>query len=194
MNDGQKQSEFERVVMSHTKTLMFKALQMTRNRSDSEDLVQETLVKAFKHFDRFRPGSNCRAWLLKIMTNTFITNWRRESRWLLSVSYDDVAEKIDCEQSCDVATPTAPSDSHIWDSPPAMLQIKAAIRSLPATAKAVVTLAILEGFSYEEIAEIEGLRLGTVKSRLHRARKQLQRDLSSLAELRGYESGCALER
>jgi RNA polymerase sigma-70 factor (ECF subfamily) len=75
-----------------------------------------------------------------------------------------------------------------------MHQIKAAIRRLPATAKAVVTLAVIEGFSYQEISEIEGLRLGTVKSRLHRARKQLRRKLGRLAELRGYESGCTLQR
>ncbi len=182
---AKKQREFEEVALVHTDALLRTALRMTKNQSDSEDLVQETMLKAYRFFDRFERGSNIKAWLFKIMTNIFINNYRQKSRKPSSVSYEDIDDnflyhQLENSKSKD-ADPEEILFAKLIDS-----DVRKAIGELPADFRMVVVLAFLEEFSYEEIAEIADIQLGTVKSRLHRARKLLQKSLWKYALLRGF--------
>jgi RNA polymerase sigma-70 factor (ECF subfamily) len=182
---AKKQREFEEVALVHTDALLRTALRMTKNQSDSEDLVQETMLKAYRFFDRFERGSNIKAWLFKIMTNIFINNYRQKSRKPSSVSYEDIDDnflyhQLENSKSKD-ADPEEILFAKLIDS-----DVRKAIDELPGDFRMVVVLAFLEEFSYEEIAEIADIQLGTVKSRLHRARKLLQKSLWKYALLRGF--------
>lgn len=182
---AKKQREFEEVALVHTDALLRTALRMTKNQSDSEDLVQETMLKAYRFFDRFERGSNIKAWLFKIMTNIFINNYRQKSRKPASVSYEEIDDNFlyhQLENSRNkVADPEEVLFAKLIDG-----DVRKAIDELPEDFRMVVVLAFLEEFSYEEIAEIADIQLGTVKSRLHRARKLLQRSLWKYALLRGF--------
>lgn len=182
---AKKQREFEEVALVHTDALLRTALRMTKNQSDSEDLVQETMLKAYRFFDRFERGSNIKAWLFKIMTNIFINNYRQKSRKPASVSYEEIDDNFlyhQLENSKNkVADPEEVLFAKLIDG-----DVRKAIDELPEDFRMVVVLAFLEEFSYEEIAEIADIQLGTVKSRLHRARKLLQRSLWKYALLRGF--------
>lgn len=182
---AKKQREFEEVALVHTDALLRTALRMTKNQSDSEDLVQETMLKAYRFFDRFERGSNIKAWLFKIMTNIFINNYRQKSRKPASVSYEEIDDNFlyhQLENSRNkVADPEEVLFAKLIDG-----DVRKAIDELPEDFRMVVVLAFLEEFSYEEIAEIADIQLGTVKSRLHRARKLLQKSLWKYALLRGF--------
>ena len=182
---AKKQREFEEVALVHTDALLRTALRMTKNESDSEDLVQETMLKAYRFFDRFERGSNIKAWLFKIMTNIFINNYRQKSRRPSSVSYEDIDDNFLYHQlensKSKVADPEEVLFAKLIDG-----DVREAIDELPEDFRMVVMLAFLEEFSYEEIAEIADIQLGTVKSRLHRARKLLQKSLWKYALLRGF--------
>lgn len=173
------------MALVHTDALLRTALRMTKNQSDSEDLVQETMLKAYRFFDRFERGSNIKAWLFKIMTNIFINNYRQKSRKPASVSYEEIDDNFlyhQLENSRNkVADPEEVLFAKLIDG-----DVRKAIDELPEDFRMVVVLAFLEEFSYEEIAEIADIQLGTVKSRLHRARKLLQRSLWKYALLRGF--------
>jgi RNA polymerase sigma-70 factor (ECF subfamily) len=180
----QKRKSFEAEALPHMDALYRTALRMTRNESDAEDLVQETFVKAYRFWDRFESGSNCRAWLFKIMTNIFINEYRSKSRSPLAVNVDELDDNFLYGQ---LATET-PSESpeqrlfaKVFDD-----DVKKAIESLPDDFRLVVVLSFLEGFSYQEIADIMDLQLGTVKSRLHRGRKLLQKSLLDYAVKNGF--------
>jgi len=179
-----QQKEFEKIAMVHTDALLRTALRMTKNEGDSEDLVQETLLKAYRFFDRFERGSNIKAWLFKIMTNIFINNYRQKSRKPSGVSYEEIDDNFLYHQlEGSIGKSADPEEilfSKLMDS-----DVRKAIDELPEDFRSVVVLAFLEGFSYEEIAEITDIQLGTVKSRLHRARKLLQRSLWDYAVQRG---------
>jgi RNA polymerase sigma-70 factor (ECF subfamily) len=178
------QKEFESIALVHTDALLRTALRMTRNQNDAEDLVQETMLKAYRFFDRFERGSNIKAWLFKIMTNIFINNYRQKARKPTGVSYEDIDDNFlyhQLENSRGItADPEEMLFSKLMDS-----DVRSAIGNLPEDFRMVVVLAFLEGFSYEEIAEIADIQLGTVKSRLHRARKLLQKSLWDYAVQRG---------
>jgi len=180
-----KQREFEEIALQHTDALLRTALRMTKNEGDAQDLVQETMLKAYRFFDRFERGSNIKAWLFKIMTNIFINNYRQKSRKPTGVSYEDVDDNFLYHQlegaKGQVADPEELLFSKLMDA-----DVKKAIDELPEDFRVVVVLAFLEGFSYEEIAEIADIQLGTVKSRLHRARKLLQKSLWNYAVHRGF--------
>lgn len=180
-----KQKEFEEVALKHTDALLRTALRMTKNEADADDLVQETMLKAYRFFDRFERGSNIKAWLFKIMTNIFINNYRRKSRKPTGVSYDDIDDNFLYHQlEGSQGRTTDPEESlftKLLDT-----DVRAAIDELPEDFRIVVVLAFLEQFSYEEIAEIANIQLGTVKSRLHRARKLLQKSLWQHALARGF--------
>ena len=182
---AKKQRELEEVALVHTDALLRTALRMTKNESDSEDLVQETMLKAYRFFDRFERGSNIKAWLFKIMTNIFINNYRQKSRKPSSVSYEDIDDNFLYHQlensKSKVADPEEVLFAKLIDG-----DVREAIDELPEDFRMVVVLAFLEEFSYEEIAEIADIQLGTVKSRLHRARKLLQKSLWKYALLRGF--------
>jgi len=184
-----KRKAFESEALPHMDALLRTALRMTKNQSDAEDLVQETMVKAYRFWDKFEPGSNCRAWLFKIMTNIFINNYRSKSRTPVSVNVDDIDDDFLYGQLADLPPGEDPEHrlfAKIFDD-----DVKKAIEELPDDFRLVVVLSFLEGFSYQEIADIADLQLGTVKSRLHRGRKLLQKQLYEYAVKNGYIKGVA---
>ena len=180
----QKRKAFEKEALPHMAALYRTALRMTKNQNDAEDLVQESYVKAYRFWDKFEPGSNCRAWLFKIMTNIFINDYRSKSRTPVSVNVDDIDDNFLYGQLANLGPEDNPERrlfSKIFDD-----DIKKAIEELPDDFRLVVVLSFLEGFSYQEIADIADLQLGTVKSRLHRGRKLLQKQLFDYAIRNGY--------
>lgn len=179
-----KRRAFETEALPHMEALYRTALRMTRNRSDSEDLVQEAMAKAYRYWDKFQLGTNCRAWLFKIMTNIFINDYRSKSRSPVSVDVDDIDDNFLYGQLASQGLESSPEQdlfAKILDG-----NVKKAIGELPDDFRMVVVLSFLEDFSYQEIADILDLQLGTVKSRLHRGRKLLQRQLYDYAVRNGY--------
>lgn len=186
-NFAEKRQAFEKEALPHMDALYRTALRMTKNVGDAEDLVQEALVKAYRFWDKFEPGSNCRAWLFKIMTNVFINEYRSKSRSPMSVNVDDIDDNYLYGQlatSSDGDNPEKELFAKMLDD-----DVKKAIDELPEDFRIVVVLSFLEGFSYQEIAEIADLQLGTVKSRLHRGRKLLQKELLDYAIRNGFIKG-----
>jgi len=175
---------FEREAMIHIDALMRTARRMTKSDSDAEDLVQETMLKAYRFFDRFEEGTNCKAWLFKIMTNIFINNYRSQSKAPQSLTFDDIDDSFLFGQLAKNKVVTDPEKeffSKIFDD-----DVRKAINELPEDFRLVVILSFLEGFAYQEIADITGLQIGTVKSRLHRGRKLLQKALLDYAQRNGF--------
>ncbi len=183
-NELDKRKSFEREALPHMEALYRTALRMTKNANDAEDLVQEAFTKAYRFWDKFEQGSNCRAWLFKIMTNIFINEYRSKSRAPMAVNVDDIDDNYLYGQLAQTASENNPEQllfAKIFDD-----DVKKAIEELPDDFRMVVILSFLEGFSYQEIAEIADLQLGTVKSRLHRGRKLLQKKLFDYAIRNGY--------
>jgi RNA polymerase sigma-70 factor, ECF subfamily len=165
------------------------ALRMTRNPQDAEDLVQETMLRAYRAFDRFEAGTNLKAWLFRILTNAYINTYRKRQREPQKVSADEV-EEFDLYQELKdhdtqfAATPESIVLDSLVDS-----DIIEAIDDLPEQFRLAVVLSDIEGFSYAEMAEIMDVPMGTVMSRLHRGRKALQKRLWELARDRGIVKG-----
>ena len=177
---------FTELAMPHMQALYTAALRMTRNPADAEDLVQETFLKAYRAFERYEDGTNIRAWLYKILTNTFINSYRAAKRRPEKADVDDVEDLYMYRRLGDL--PNAGTGrsaeeevlSHFTDD-----EVKQAIESLPESFRIAVLLADVEGFSYKEIADITDVPIGTVMSRIHRGRKALQKALMNFAEARG---------
>jgi RNA polymerase sigma-70 factor, ECF subfamily len=176
---------FQRDALPLLDSLYAGALRMTRNPADAEDLVQETMLRAYRSFDRFEPGTNLKAWLFRIMTNAYINTYRKRQREPQKVSQDDI-EDFDLYQELKnhdpafTATPETIVLDNLLDS-----DIIQAIDDLPDQFRMAVLLSDLEGFSYAEMAEIMDVPMGTVMSRLHRGRKALQKRLLDLAKEKG---------
>ncbi|MFH2056105.1 MAG: sigma-70 family RNA polymerase sigma factor [bacterium] len=171
---------FEEEAVVHTEALYRAALRMTKNESDAQDLIQETMLRAYKNFDRFEEGTNCRAWLFKIMTNTFINIYRSKQKESTSVSFDDVDDNFlysQLENATETGDPERDFLAKMIDE-----DVVEAIEQLPPEFRMVVVLAFYEGYAYQEIAEILDIQVGTVKSRLHRGRKMLQKLLWQYAQ------------
>jgi RNA polymerase sigma-70 factor (ECF subfamily) len=187
MADQKKQiyrRRFEREAMIHIDALMRTARRMTKSDTDAEDLVQETMLKAYRFFDKYEEGTNCKAWLFKIMTNIFINNYRSKSKAPQSLTFDDIDDGFLFGQLAKNKSSTDPEKeffSKIFDD-----DVRKAINDLPEDFRLVVILSFLEGFAYQEIADITGLQIGTVKSRLHRGRKLLQKALFDYAQRNGF--------
>jgi RNA polymerase sigma-70 factor (ECF subfamily) len=176
---------FEADALVFADSLYGAALRMTRNRADAEDLVQETYLRAFRAWDRFEPGTNLKAWLFKILTNLFITGYRQRQREPVIVSTDDAAD-FDLYRNLGFAEPeVARSAEAVVLESLVDEEVTQALSDLPEAFRVVVLLADVEGFSYREIADMVGVPIGTVMSRLHRGRKALQKALWNLAMTRG---------
>ena len=161
------------------------ALRMTRNPADAEDLIQETMLRAYRAFERFEPGTNIRAWLFRIMTNAYINTYRKRQREPVKVPQDDV-EEFDLYQELKNHDPqfSVTPETIVLDSL-FEADILTAIDELPEQFRLAVVLSDIEGFTYAEMAEIMDVPMGTVMSRLHRGRKALQKRLWHLAREKG---------
>lgn len=180
----QKQIEFEQVALVYIDSLYNAALRMTGNQPDAEDLVQETYLKAYRFFHRFRKDSNCLAWLFKIMKNSYINRFRQKVREPVMVDYDTAKPAYDLARLEAGDTSGSPEEevlSKLLDD-----EVERAIRALPDEFKLVVILSDIEGFQYKEIAEILGCPIGTVRSRLSRGRRLLRKQLWDYAKDLGY--------
>jgi RNA polymerase sigma-70 factor, ECF subfamily len=171
--------------ISYIDSLYRTALRMTGNPADAEDLVQETYLRAFRSISQFKPGTNLRAWLFKIQTNSFINDYRKRSRRPRSTSLDDVEEYY--LYSHLVESGIQPAQSVTEDDILAQIDdadVFQALDELPENFRQVVLLADVEGFAYREIADIMEIPVGTVMSRLHRARRRLRDHLLAIRATR----------
>jgi RNA polymerase sigma-70 factor, ECF subfamily len=182
-------ARFEEEALKHLDALYRTALRMTRNPSDAEDLVQDALVRAYRFYDRFEPGTNFRAWLFKILTNTYINTYRRKQGRPQESSLEDTEEFFLYNQlSGDSGERVTDVEDTVLDGLGADA-IQRAIDQLPPQFRTTVQLSDVEGLSYAEIAEATGVAKGTVMSRLFRGRRQLQRALWDQAEAAGFTGG-----
>jgi RNA polymerase sigma-70 factor (ECF subfamily) len=180
------QANFSDVAMEHMPALYTAALRLTRNPADAEDLVQETFLKAYRAFGSFQEGTNLRAWLYKILTNTFINSYRAAKRRPEKADVEDVEDLYLFRRLGELQGGAAgrSAEDEVFDRFTDD-EVKAAIESLPEAFRIAVLLADVEGFSYKEIAEITEVPIGTVMSRIHRGRKALQKALLDFAVARG---------
>ena len=177
---GEKAVRFEREVMPLREPLYLHALRMCHNHADAEDLVQDTMVKAYSNFDSFLPGSNFKAWLNRIQTNTYINTYRRRRRRPVQYSTDTITDQELAAQAQRTSTRHVSAEDQALAALPDT-EITAAMQSLPEQFRAVVYYADVEGFRYREIADIMGTPHATVMSRLHRGRQHLRRLLADAA-------------
>ena len=181
-----EKGKFTTDAMQYAPQLFSTALRMTRNRSDAEDLVQETYIKGWRSFQTFQEGTNLRAWLFRIMTNTYINKYNAQKRKGTEVELDDVEELFLYKRlgSIDQSQLSSSAEDQMLDLFTDD-EVKNALESLPEDFRIPVLLSDVDGFAYKEIAEMLEIPIGTVMSRLHRGRKAMQKMLYEYARDKG---------
>lgn len=179
-------AQFEQQAVPFAEQLYAAAMRMTQNPADAADLVQETMVKAFAAWGGFEQGTNLKAWLYRILTNTYINIYRKRQREPYQNPLDDLEEWQIGDATSATATAARSAEAEAIDRMPASV-VKDALAALPEDFRMVVYYADVEGFAYQEIADIMGTPIGTVMSRLHRARRMLRESLGNYAAERGID-------
>ena len=190
MTDAERRAAFTAEALPYLDQLFSAAMRYTRNRADAEDLVQEAMAKAYAAFHQYRPGTNLKAWLYRVLQTTYISRYRKTQRRPQEVSVDAVRDALG-EDAGDfslydriAATTDVAAEVEALQRMPTE-EVQAALQSLPEQFRVAVYLADVEGFSYAEIADIMGTPIGTVMSRLHRGRAALQKALWEYATAQG---------
>ena len=177
-------ARFEDDVVPLLPQLYSAALRLTRNPSDAEDLLQETLLRAFRGYATFKAGTNLRAWMYRILTNTFINRYRQQARQPAEVELGELEDMYLYRRLGQESGAARSAEDEALERF-VDADVKAAVESLPENFRIPVLLADVEGFSYKEIAKIMDVPIGTVMSRLHRGRKALEKALWEITERRG---------
>lgn len=186
LSDAQLQERkraFEREALPYMDAVYHFAYNLTGNADDAHDLLQETFLKAFRFFDSFQQGTNCKAWLFQISKNSFINRYRKQTREPDKVSYDEIEEYYDTLRPVNADANNL--EDHLYNN---LLddEITSALQALPEAFRTVLILSDIESLTYEEIAELLNCPIGTVRSRLHRARKMVHDSLYEYAKAKGF--------
>jgi len=185
-SEKEKYTVFDKEFMPHIDSMYNFAFRLTNDEDDANDLVQDTYLKAFRFINSFERGTNAKAWLFRILKNSFINDYRKKSKEPSKVDYQDVettynsVEDAEIDATTDLRTETV--QDMIGD------EVANALNSLPVDFRTVIILCDIEGFTYEEMAKILDIPIGTVRSRLHRARNLLKEKLKSYASSMGYKT------